>query len=71
MPFDGLGSRIAVELVADINQALDRCDIEMIDRGEIEDDGAQNWAVVVEVDLLATARSRVIPRTVLKKVSSC
>jgi hypothetical protein len=35
MPFDKVRSCIAVELVADINKALDRCNIDAVDGGKV------------------------------------
>ncbi len=70
MPLDAVGLRIAVELVAQINQGLGGRDVEVVDTREVEDDGAENRAGgnLIAVCDLAAARAGVIPRAVLRCV---
>lgn len=64
VPVDGLGSGVAVELVADVDQGLGRRHVDNVDGGEVEDDGLERWPGVV-LNFLLVSRSWVIPRPVL------
>ena len=39
VPIDLLGAGVAIELVAHVNQVLDGSDVDVVDRGEVKDDG--------------------------------
>jgi hypothetical protein len=67
VPVDAVGGGVAVELGAQVDEGLGGGDVEEVDGGEVEDDGAQGGArgdlgVVGE---LAAARAGVIPGAVL------
>lgn len=62
-PFRG---GVAVQLVAHVDQVLDRRDVDVVDGGEVEDDGFEGGAVRVLDQGLATAGAGVIPRAVLE-----
>ena len=68
MPVDGVGCRIPVQLVADIDQVLDRGDVDVVDRGEVEDDrfeGRAGFVVFVGFGYCGAGRARVVPGAVL------
>lgn len=65
MPADGVGGGVAVELGADVDEVLDGGDVDVVDGGEVEDDGAQEGFVGREGDLFATTGPGVVPGTVL------
>ena len=65
MPFNTLGRGVAIELITDIDEVLHRSDIDVVHGTEVEDDSLQGWAIVFNVDLLATARTWVIPWAIL------
>lgn len=65
VPVNLVGRCVAIELVADIDQDLNGCDVDIVDRREIEDDGLERGAIGM-VDLRSTtSRTRVIPWTIL------
>lgn len=65
MPVDFVGGGVTVELVANIDEVLDGGNVDVVDRGEVEDNGSQ-WRTIGVIRFgLASARSRVIPRAVL------
>lgn len=49
VPVDNVGSRVAVELVANIDQVLHRCNVHSVDGAEIENDGLESRQVGVFV----------------------
>jgi len=65
VPFDFAGCGVAVELLADVAETLDRGDVGVVDRGPVEDDGVQDGAVVFDGGLLAAAGAGVVPWAVL------
>jgi hypothetical protein len=65
VPVNDLGGSELVELVADIDQSLDRSDINVVDTGEIENDSLEDGALVV-LDSLDVTGLSVVPRTVTK-----
>jgi hypothetical protein len=64
VPLDGGGGGVAVELVADVDEVLDGGDVDVIDGGEVEDDGFEGGEVAAVWFALAAFRARVIPRSV-------
>lgn len=65
VPVNNLGGGKLVQLVADINQSLDRSNIDVVDAGEIENNSLENGALIVLDDLDVTGLS-VVPGTVTK-----
>jgi hypothetical protein len=65
VPFDGLGRGIAIKLITDIDEMLYAGDIDIVDRGEVENDGFESWLVVGVVLFVTRAWARVIPWAVL------
>lgn len=61
VPFDDGRVGILVELVGKINETLDGSNIDIVDRGEIENDGTEDRTVVFGIDDGTTAWSWVIP----------
>ena len=68
MPVYGVRGRVTVKLVADVDQMLHRCDVDVVDGGEVEDDGFESGSVGYDRDGFAAARARVIPWAVLSCV---
>ena len=69
MPVHGVRGRVAAELVADVDEVLHGCDVDVVDGGEIENDGFEGGLVGFDGDRFAAARARVIPGAVLVSVS--
>lgn len=65
MPVYGVRSGIAVELVADVDELLDRCDVDVVNGREVEDDGFEGRFVRFDRDGFAAARARVVPGAIL------
>ena len=67
MPLDPVRVGVAVKLVAQVDKRLCGRDVEIVDRGEVEDDGAEGGARgnLFGVGELAAARARVVPGAVL------
>ena len=67
VPVDFVGGGVAVELVADVDEVLDRGDVDVVDGGEVEDDGFEGW----EADFVvgdgdgAAAGAGVVPGAIL------
>ena len=68
MPVDARRSGVMVELVADVEKVLDAGDVDVVDGGEVEDDGFEGWAVRNVRSCTASARAGVVPGTVLMKM---
>lgn len=68
MPVYGVRGSVAVELVADVDEMLDGCDVDIIDGGEVEDDGFEGGLLGFDGDGFAAARARVVPRAILNYV---
>ena len=64
MPLYLIGLRVAVKLVAYVDQILHGCEIDEIDGGEVENDSLEVRSLVVRINLLALSWAGVIPRTV-------
>lgn len=65
MPVYRVRGGVAVELIADIDEVLDGRDIDIVDGGEVEDDGFEGRFFGLDGYRLAAAGARVVPRTVL------
>jgi hypothetical protein len=65
VPVNNLGGGKLVQLVADINQSLNRGNINVVDAGEIQNDSLENGALIVLDNLNVTGLS-VVPGTVTK-----
>lgn len=65
MPVNPVGRCVAVELVSDVDEILNGCDVNIVDRREIEDDCFERGAIGMVDFRFATSRTRVIPRTIL------
>jgi len=65
VPFDLVRGGVAVELVADIDEVLDRGDVDVVDGGEVEDDGFEGREAGCVGRGAAAAGARVVPGSVL------
>lgn len=65
VPINFAGSRVPIELIADIDEVLDGCHVDVVDGREIENDCFESWTIRVIIGKMASARSRVVPRTIL------
>ena len=65
VPVHGVRGGVAVELVADIDKVLDDCDVDVVDGGQVEDDGFQGWLVRFDGYRSTTARTGVVPGAIL------
>ena len=68
VPVHRVRGGVAVELVADVDEVLDGCDVDVVDRGEVEDDGFEGGFVGLDGDGSAAARARVVPGPILNRV---
>ncbi len=68
VPVYGVRGRVTVKLVADVDQMLHRGDVDVVDGGEVEDDGFEGGSVGFDGDGFAAARARVVPWAVLSCV---
>ena len=59
---------VAVELVADVDEVLHGCYVDVVDGGEIEDDGFESGLVGFDGDGFAATRAGVVPGAVLSRV---
>lgn len=65
VPVNDLGSSELVELVANINQSLDRSNVDVVNTGEIKDHGLEDRSLII-VNSLDVAGLSVVPRTITK-----
>ena len=65
MPVHRVRGGVAVQLVADVDEVLDGCDVDIVDGGEVEDDGFESGFIGFDGEGFATARARVVPRAIL------
>lgn len=65
MPVNPVGRCIAVELVSDIDEDLNGCNVDIVDRREIKDDGLERGTIGMVDCRFAASRTRVVPRTIL------
>lgn len=73
VPVNPVGRCVAVELIADIDQNLNGCDVDIVDRREIEDDGLERGTFGMVLLRFTTSRTRVVPWTILcakKKINT-
>ena len=68
MPVDPRWCGVMVELVADVEKVLDAGYVDVVDGGEVEDDGFQSRAVRKVRSCAASARAGVVPGTVLMEI---
>lgn len=66
VPFDFVGGGVAVELVADVDEVLDGGDVDVVDGGEVEDDGLEGGEGGLVGRGAAAAGPGVIPGSVLE-----
>ena len=65
MPVNNIGRGVVIKLIANVNQMLYGCDINIINRGEVKDDGFEGGTGIVDVYLPAATWSGIVPRSVL------
>ena len=65
VPVDRVRGGVAVELVADVDEVLHGCDVDVVDGGEVEDDGFEGGIVGFDGDGFAATRAGVVPGAVL------
>ena len=65
VPVHGVWGGVAVELVADVNEVLDGCDVNVVDGGQVEDDGFEGWLVSFDGCGSTTARAGIVPGAIL------
>ncbi len=65
MPIYFVRGGVAVKLVADIDEVLDGCDVDVVDGREVEDDGFEGGFVGFVWRGAATAWAWVVPGTIL------
>ena len=61
VPINTLGGCISIELVTNVNEMLHRCDVDVIDRREVKNDGFQDGPIGMIWCWPATSRSRIVP----------
>lgn len=83
MPVDDVGRGVSVELVADVDELLHGGDIDVVDRGEVEDDGLEGRKIDVHTGstfaessgfgglALLLGRARVVPGPVSGTLKGC
>lgn len=69
MPIYGVRGGVTVKLVADVDEVLHRCDVDIVHGREIEDDSFEGGSVGFDGDGFAAARARIVPGAVLNCVS--
>ena len=69
MPVYRVRGSVAVQLVADVDEVLDRCDVHVVDGGEVKDDGFERGSVGFDGENFTAAWARVIPGTILNCMS--
>jgi hypothetical protein len=65
VPFDDFWFGVSIELVADVDETLNRGGIDVVDRREVKNYSTENGAIVIKIGGLAAAWARIVPRTVL------
>ena len=68
VPVHRVWGGVAVELIADVDEVLDRCDVDVVDGREVEDDGFEGGLVRFDRDSFTAARARVVPWAILNNV---
>ena len=69
MPVYRVRGGVAVQLVADVDEVLDGCDVHVVDGGEVKDDRFEGGFVGLDGDGSAAAWARVIPGPILSGMS--
>ena len=69
MPVYRVRGGVAVQLVANVDQMLDRCDVHIVDGGKVENDGFEGGFFGFDSGDSAATWARVIPRTILSCMS--
>ena len=62
------GGGVAVELVADVDEVLDGCNVDVVDGAEVKDYGFKGWFVGLDHRGFAAAWAGVIPGAVLGRL---
>lgn len=65
VPINFAGRGVAIELVAYVDEMLDGCHVHVVDRRKIENDCFERGTIGVILGETASARARVVPRTIL------
>ena len=65
MPVYRVRGGVAVKLVTDVDEILDRGDVDIVDGGKVEDDGFEGGFVGLDGNALAAARARIVPGAIL------
>ena len=65
VPIYGVRGGVAVKLVADVDEMLDRGDVDIVDGGKVEDDGFEGRFVGSDGNGFAAARARIVPGAIL------
>jgi hypothetical protein len=65
VPLDRFGVSVSVQLVTGVDESLDRGCIDVVDRRAVEYNSTEAWSVIIQINLLSTARARLVPRAVL------
>ena len=65
VPVHRVRGGVAVKLVADVNEVLNGGDVDVVDGGEVEDDGFEGGLVGFDGNGSAAARAGVVPRAIL------
>ena len=68
MPVYGVGGGVTVKLVADVDEVLHRCDVDIVHGREIKDDSFEGGSVGFDRDGFAAARAGIVPGAVLTYV---
>lgn len=66
VPIDLVRGGVFVKLIADVDQMLHRCNIHVVDRREVKDNGLERWLVRMCDQRLPAAWSWVIPGAILQ-----
>ena len=65
VPIYGVRGGVAVKLVADVDEILDRGDVDVVDGGKVEDDGFEGGFVGFDGNGFAAARAGIVPGAIL------
>ena len=65
VPIYSVRCGVAVKLVADVDEMLDRGDVDIVDGGKVEDDGFEGGFVGFDGNGFAAARARIVPGAIL------
>ena len=65
MPIHSVRGGVAVKLVTDVDEVLDRGDVDIVDGGKVEDDGFEGGFVGFDGNGFAAAGARIVPGAIL------